>query len=205
MDDVNVREGEVRKGLENLAGKLADEVERDAGELHLLQELKQVEGKVLKHEADVLAVVKHLLELDHAPLVFGIHAVQELQKLHLRLGLPAERLLGLDHLNRNLALLAGFLQPASRVKRRDDLPERPLAHFGENFVSAVEGLPNLDLVVVVAALYVPLALLLALLPVVDLVDVLVSPKEVRCELRKMASDRWNIGSFSRRCNTTHAE
>jgi len=62
VDDVHLRKAEKGQGLEDLAGKLADEHEVHALEVGAPEEVVEVEGHVLKHQAGVAIVVKVLKE-----------------------------------------------------------------------------------------------------------------------------------------------
>ena len=76
-DHVDVGQAEKGERLEHLPRKLADQRERDALEVRAPQQLVEVEGHVLKHEARVPAVVKRVEE---AHCACGVRVVREGRK-----------------------------------------------------------------------------------------------------------------------------
>ena len=80
MDDVDSGPGGEREDLEDLLGELAYEVEADAGEVPVLEELDQVEAQHLEDEAPVVPVHEGGAEADDVLMVVRVVAVEVLQQ-----------------------------------------------------------------------------------------------------------------------------
>jgi len=152
-----------RTHFEDLSSKLANQVQGHAMETGASQELVQVNGEQLKHQASVTVVVEGVKHAHDGPLIARIVPVQQAQQLDFTLGLQTERRLVLDNLDRNMC---GVLL----VESADNLTEGALADGLDHPKPVVQFLANLNMVVVVrmAVLVLRLSLSLLLLLVVFL-------------------------------------
>ena len=142
MGDRDVAQREEAERLEDALAELADEVERDALEARVPQQVVQVVREHLEDEA-LVAAEHEVLEQPHdARGVAQVLLVEELEELDLCLGLLQEGLLALDDLDRHPLL-------RRVVERLDHLPEGALADDGTHRVPIVEELAILHHVVVV--------------------------------------------------------
>ena len=130
VDDVDLRLREEGQSLEDLLGEFADEVEGNAAELCILQELVQIERQHLKDQALMTSVDKVRQETDAAVLVPPVVLDEMDQKVDLRFGLDEEGFLALDDLDGHFRLSLG-------VHRLDDLPERSLAYSSLESIAIV--------------------------------------------------------------------
>eukprot|EP00964_Phaeocystis_antarctica_P151459 scaffold119065_cov63-Phaeocystis_antarctica.AAC.1 len=142
VDDRDVAQREEAEGLEDALAELADEVERDALEARVPQQVIEVVREHLEDEALVAAEHKVLEQAHDAGRVAHVLLVEELEQLDLRLGLLQEGLLALDDLDRHPLL-------RRVVERLDHLPEGALTDDRAHRVAIVEELPILDDVVIV--------------------------------------------------------
>jgi hypothetical protein len=89
----------------HLLSKLPRQVERDAAEIGVPQQVVQVVGQQLEDQAEVVPPHEVVLQLDDVVLVAGVGAVHQLEEPDLDLGLVQERLLVLDDLDGHVAAL----------------------------------------------------------------------------------------------------
>ena len=147
---------EEHEGGAELLGELARQVERDALEVGVAQQVVQVVGEELEDETQVVAVHEVALELDNVGAQLVLVLIHELQEAHLDLRLLQERPLVLDDLDGDeLVRLA--------VVGLDHLAERALADERVDVVAVEERLAALHYVVevlVVVAVVEQAALLL---------------------------------------------
>jgi len=106
VDDGDVAQGEEAECLEDLLAKLADQVERDALEARVPQQVVQVVREHLKHQALVPSEEEVLVQPHDAGRVHRVFDVEKLEQLDLRLGLLQEGLLRLDDLDGDVLRLA---------------------------------------------------------------------------------------------------
>ena len=106
MYDAHVAQREEAERLEDLLATLANQVERNALERRVPQQVVQVVREHLEDQALVAAEHEVLLEAYDARGVGRVLLVEELEQLDLRLGLLQEGLLRLDDLDGDVLRLA---------------------------------------------------------------------------------------------------
>ena len=135
--------------MQYLFREFPNQIQRNAVELRVLQQLVQIIGKHLEDQTLVAAIHKVVQEPYDVLFIIMIRRPQRPQQLDLRLRLQREGLLGLDDLYRDVRARALVSCP-------NNLPEATLAYSLLYGIMFAEGVLHLQFVVVV--LVVPLGL-----------------------------------------------
>jgi len=117
--------------LQNGVGKLPHELQAEAVELVLLDQLVQVDAQQLKRHADVRPKDKVLQHMDNIHPAFAVLAPQLLQYTYLLRRLPVESLLIPYDLH-------GYVRPCLVVIRLHHMPKTALANHFQYFISVRE-------------------------------------------------------------------
>eukprot|EP00041_Stephanoeca_diplocostata_P019264 m.412702 g.412702 ORF g.412702 m.412702 type:complete len:433 (+) comp21258_c0_seq6:60-1358(+) len=171
VNDLDSRRREEQERVEHLLRKLAYEIERDALEARVADQIVEVVREMLKDQAKVVAVDECAQEPYDVTLILTVDAVHLFEQFDFNLRLVAERRLVLNHFDGHLDFLLA-------VHRLCYLTERPTAQQPLDVIPVVPHLARLDNVVVILIVIpiVPCFLVLSrtLCSIVHFVDVLVS-------------------------------
>ena len=105
MDNFQLWRREKKERCSNLLSKFPSEVERNSSEVGVPEQVIQVVGEELEHQAQVVPPHEVVLQLDHMVLVIRVCSVHHLEQFVFYLSLLQERLLVLDNFDRHLTLL----------------------------------------------------------------------------------------------------